>query len=79
MAASKKTTQKNALNTEKTGFEDNIKKLQDIVAWLESHDEVDLEKSLEKIKEGSALLKACKKDLKEIDNIFSEVEKDLEK
>lgn len=66
-------------NQDSKNFEQNLKKLQDIVSWFEEHDEIDLEKSLEKIKEGSELLKECKKDLKEIDNVFKEVEKDLEK
>lgn len=66
-------------NQDSNNFEQNLKKLQDIVSWFEEHDEIDLEKSLEKIKEGSELLKECRKDLKEIDNVFKEVEKDLEK
>ena len=53
-------------NQDSNNFEQNLKKLQDIVSWFEEHDEIDLEKSLEKIKEGSELLKECKKDLKEI-------------
>lgn len=57
---------------------DSIKKLEDIVAWFEDQEEVDVEKGLEKFKEGASLVKASRTRLKEIENEFREVEKTLD-
>ncbi len=57
----------------------SLKKLEEIVEWFESQQEVDVEKGLEKVKEGAALIKASKERLKKVENEFEEVKKDLEK
>ncbi len=58
---------------------DSLKKVQDIIAWFDNQEEVDVEKGLEKIKEGTVLIKDSRARLKEIENEFEVVKKDLEK
>ena len=57
---------------------ESIKKLEGIVLWFETQEEVDVEKGLEKFKEGAALVKSSRQRLMEIENEFREVEKTLE-
>ena len=56
---------------------DTMKKLRAIAEWFESQEEVDVEKGLEKVKEGADLIKASRERLKELDNEFEEVKKKL--
>ncbi len=51
----------------KTAFEDNLKKLQEIVDHLES-DEPSLEKVLGLYEEGMKLLSLCRNQLTEVEN-----------
>lgn len=62
----------------KTNLTKNLKEIEEIVEWFESQDEVDVEKGIEKVKAGAQLIKQSKKRLKEIENEFEEVKKDLE-
>lgn len=63
----------------KENLSDSLKKIQDIITWFEDQQEVDVEKGLEKVKEGAALIKASRKRLQEIENEFEVVKSDLEK
>ncbi|TXI33541.1 MAG: hypothetical protein E6Q53_02820 [Candidatus Moraniibacteriota bacterium] len=63
----------------KMNLSDSLKKVQDIIAWFDNQEEVDVEKGLEKIKEGTVLIKDSRARLKEIENEFEVVKKDLEK
>ena len=56
---------------------ETMKKLRAIASWFEEQDEVDVEKGLEKVKEGALLIKASRARLKELENAFEEVKKDL--
>ena len=56
---------------------DTIKKLRTITGWFESQDEIDVEKGLEKVKEGAELIRASRERLKELENEFEEVKKKL--
>ena len=58
---------------------ESLKKVQAIITWFDSQEEVDVEKALEKIKEGTVLIKESRTRLKEIENEFEVVKKDLEK
>jgi len=58
---------------------ESLKKVQEIIAWFDNQEEVDVEKGLEKIKEGTVLIKDSRTRLKEIENEFEVVKKDLEK
>lgn len=57
---------------------DQLGQLETIVKWFESQKEVDVEKGLEKMKEGAVLIKALKSRLKEVENEFEEIKKDLD-
>lgn len=59
-------------------LKESLKKLNEIVEWFESQEEVDVETGLGKVKEGAELVKACKKRLSEIENEFEEIQKDAE-
>ncbi len=63
---------------EKTNLSDSLKKLEKIVDWFESQEEVDVEKGLLKVKEGVKLIRASKERLKKVENEFEEVKKELE-
>lgn len=63
----------------KMNLSDSLKKVQEIIAWFDNQEEVDVEKGLEKIKEGTVLIKDSRTRLKEIENEFEVVKKDLEK
>lgn len=63
--------------TEKVNLTETMKKLRAITEWFESQEEVDVEKGLEKVKEGADLIKASRARLKELENEFEEVKKKL--
>ncbi len=56
---------------------ETMKKLRGITEWFESQDEVDVEKGMEKIKEGAELIRASKERLTELENEFDDVKKKL--
>ncbi len=60
-----------------TNLTDAMKKLRGIIEWFESQDEIDVEKGLEKVKEGAVLLKLSKVRLKELENEFEDIKKTL--
>jgi len=59
-------------------LKNSLKKLNAIVAWFESQDEIDVEAGLEKVTEGATLVKICKKRLSEIENEFEKIQRDVE-
>jgi exonuclease VII small subunit len=61
----------------KSNLTKNLKEIEEIVAWFEKQDEVDVEQGIEKVKIGAKLIKESKKRLQEIENEFEEVKKDL--
>jgi exonuclease VII small subunit len=63
----------------KMNLSESLKKVQAIITWFDSQEEVDVEKALEKIKEGTVLIKESRTRLKEIENEFEVVKRDLEK
>lgn len=65
------------MTKETLNLTETIKKLRAITAWFESQDEIDVEKGLERIKDGAALIKASRSRLKELENEFEEVKKQL--
>ena len=56
-------------NTNKSNFESDLKKLQNILEDIES-DELSLEQSIEKYKEGVELSKKCQKALEDAKQII---------
>ena len=65
-------------NGQENNLSANLKRLQEIAGWFDSREEVDIEAALEKVKEAAVLLKSAKLRLKEIENEFEEVKKELE-
>ena len=62
---------------EQINLNDSLKKLSGIVSWFENQSEVDVEKALQYVKEGVELIKSSKDRLKEIENEFVEIKKNL--
>ena len=57
---------------------ESLEKLEEITQWFNGQDEVDVEKGLEKVKEGAKLIKASRERLQEVQNEFEDVKKQLE-
>ena len=55
----------------------NLKKLAEITDWFESQEELDVEEGLKKVKEASSFIKASKERLKNIENEFKEIKKEV--
>jgi exodeoxyribonuclease VII small subunit len=64
---------------ESSNLNENLKKLAEIVSWFESQSDLDVEKGLEYVKEGAALIKQSRTRLSEIENEFKEIKKEIEK
>lgn len=62
----------------KPSLGESLKKLETIVSWFDDQEEVDVEQGLEKVKEGVELIKVSKARLKEVENEFEVVKKELE-
>lgn len=62
---------------EKLNLTEALQELEGINDWFESQEEVDVEKGLEKVREGAKLVKASRERLREIENEFEEVKKEL--
>ncbi len=56
----------------------NLKRLSEITEWFDNQEEVDVEEGLKKVKEAVALIKASKSRLKEVENEFEEIKKEIE-
>jgi exonuclease VII small subunit len=63
---------------EKLNLSESLKKLEGITEWFNDQQEVDVEKGLEKVKEGVQLVKASRARLQEVENEFEDVKKELE-
>lgn len=64
--------------TKETNLTESLKKIEEIVEWFENQREVDVEKGIEKVKEGVALIKSSRERLKKVENEFEEVKKELD-
>ncbi|MFA5249082.1 MAG: exodeoxyribonuclease VII small subunit [Candidatus Paceibacterota bacterium] len=56
----------------------NLKQLADITEWFDKQKEVDVEEGLKKVKEAVALIKSSKERLKEVENEFEEIKKEID-
>lgn len=63
---------------QKSGIGAKLDKLSEIVSWFEEQKDVDVEHGLEKAREGAVLIKELKQRMKEVENEFMEIKKDLE-
>lgn len=64
--------------TKQQSINEQLGQLDTIVKWFEGQKEVDVEKGLEKMKEGAGLIKQLKSRLKEVENEFEEIKKGLD-
>lgn len=64
--------------TKKESLGEALKKLEGITEWFECQEEIDVEKALEKVKEGVVLIKSSKERLREVENEFETVKKELD-
>ncbi|MGB2762021.1 MAG: exodeoxyribonuclease VII small subunit [Minisyncoccales bacterium] len=56
----------------------HLKRLSEITDWFNDQKEIDVEEGLKKVKEAVALIKASKERLKEIENEFEEIKKEVD-
>lgn len=56
----------------------NLKRLAEITEWFDNQEEIDVEEGLKKVKEAVGLIKTSKTRLKEIENEFEEIKKEIE-
>lgn len=66
------------MTNKKESLGEALKKLEGITEWFESQEEIDVEKALEKVKECVALVKSSKERLREVENEFQIVKKELD-
>ena len=65
------------MKNKNNNLNENIIKLSEINEWFESKEEIDVEIGLNKVKEAVILIKESKKRLKEIENEFEEIKKEI--
>jgi hypothetical protein len=64
--------------TKKQNLTNNLEKLSGISSWFEEQENVDVEEGIEKVKEAASLIKTSRKRLKEIENEFKEIKKEID-
>ncbi|MFA7169443.1 MAG: exodeoxyribonuclease VII small subunit [Candidatus Paceibacterota bacterium] len=62
----------------KNSLSGSLKKLEEISSWFDEQEEIDLEKGLEKVKEGAKLIKESRAQLKNVENEFEEIKAEME-
>lgn len=62
---------------DKNKLKDLLKELEGIIKWFDEQEEVDVEAGLDKVRQGAILIKAGKERLKELENEFEKVKKEL--
>jgi len=55
----------------------NLKRLEEIAEWFENQDEIDVEEGLQNVKEAAGLIKESKRRLKEVENEFETIKKEI--
>jgi len=63
---------------EEKNLNKNLKRLSEITDWFDKQEEIDVEEGLNKVKEASQIIKVSKERLKEIENEFEEIKKEIE-
>lgn len=62
---------------EKETISRSLGKLEKIIEWFDEQSEVQVEEGLKKVREGAVLIKDLRGRLKEVENEFQELKKDL--
>ncbi len=63
--------------SEKDTLAQSLSRLEKIVAWFDEQSEVQVEEGLKKVREGAVLIKDLRGRLKEVENEFVELKKEL--
>jgi len=61
----------------KQNIKQSLAKLEAIAKWFENERDIDVEEGLAKVKEGAELVKSLKAELKEVENQFEEIKREL--
>ncbi len=61
----------------KNNLNENLEKLAETAEWFENREDIDVEEGLKKVKEAVEIIKESKKRLREIENEFEKVKKEL--
>ncbi|MFA6006232.1 MAG: hypothetical protein WC764_00660 [Candidatus Paceibacterota bacterium] len=61
----------------KQNIKESLDKLEKISSWFEEQKDIDVEAGLEKVKTAAVLIKDLKSRLKDVENEFEEVKKEL--
>lgn len=64
--------------SQKSDLKSKLKKLKEIVEWFDQQEEADVEAGLAKVKEGADLIKESRKELKNLENEFEKVKKEID-
>ncbi len=59
-------------------FKDQLKEIEKILEWFNAQEELDVEEALEKVKQASELIKLSKTRLKEVENEFKDIKREIE-
>ena len=59
-------------------FKDQLKEIEKILEWFNTQEELDVEEALEKVKQASELIKLSKTRLKEVENEFKDIKREIE-
>ena len=62
----------------KNGIKEKLNELEQIASWFEKQKDVDVEEGLKRVKDGAVLIKDLKERLREVENEFEELKKDLD-
>ncbi|OGZ84772.1 MAG: hypothetical protein A2599_03460 [Candidatus Staskawiczbacteria bacterium RIFOXYD1_FULL_39_28] len=63
---------------ENNNLKSSLKKLEEISNWFNDQEEIDVEEGLKKVKEAVGLIKTSKERLREIENEFEEIKKEMD-
>ncbi len=66
------------MTKEEKNLNTDLKRLAEITEWFDNQEEIDVEEGLKKAKEAVNLIKKSKERLKEIENEFEEIKKEVE-
>jgi hypothetical protein len=62
----------------KPSLSGDLEKLKEISDWFSLRSEIDVEEGIKKVREGAVLIKSSRERLKEIENEFEELKKELD-
>jgi GTP cyclohydrolase III len=62
---------------DENNLKQNLERLSEIAAWFEDVEEIDIEEGIAKAKEAAGLIASAKKRLKDIENEFEEIKKEI--